>query len=60
MIEYWDFYLTGYDAPEGGMGTATTLPVDHKPDPVEQLRAVVEEVTGKPVARPVKPRMGFL
>ena len=59
MIEYWDFALYGYDAPDGGMGTATTL--HHEPDRDfgAELRAVVEEVTGKPVVMPPKSRIGF-
>ncbi len=61
MIEYWDFYLEGYDA-SGivGMGTASTLHSDEPRDKVAELRAVVAEVTGKPVDQPVRPRMGFL
>jgi hypothetical protein len=61
VIEYWDFYTYGYDAPSGGMGTASTLPVDEQRDYGAELRAVVEEVTGRKVAEPTpKPRMGFL
>lgn len=41
-------------------GQATTLHQDEPEDIVERLRAVVEEVTGKPIERPAKPRMGFL
>ena len=60
MIEYWDYFMTGYEAPGGGMGTATTLPVEEKRDLVAELHAVVEEVTGKPVDAPARLRMGFL
>ena len=60
MIEYWDYYLTAYEAPYGGNGTATTLPVQPERDHAAELRAVVEELTGKPVEVPTKPRMGFL
>lgn len=60
MIEYWDFWLDGYDAPSGGSGMATTLPVEHDDDKVARLHAVVEEVTGKPVIVPEKRRIGFL
>jgi len=43
------------------MGTASTIQHDDEPrDVVAELRKVVEEVTGKPVSRPDKPRMGFL
>jgi hypothetical protein len=59
MIEWWD-YWDGYEAPYGGSGMATTLPVEPERDCVAELRAVVEEVTGKPVEVPPKPRMGFL
>lgn len=60
MIEYWEYLLHGYDAPSGGMGTATTLHVDEERDNVAELRAVIAEVTGKPCEAPAKPRMGFL
>lgn len=60
MIEYWDFWLDGYDAPSGGSGMATTLPVDQDRDYGSELRAVVEEVTGRKVEQAPKPRMGFL
>lgn len=60
MIDYWDYWLDGYDAPSGGSGMATTLPVDHERDRVAELREVVAEVTGKPCEAPPKPRMGFL
>ena len=60
MIEYWDFYNYGYDAPQGGQGMATTLPVDSERDYGAELRAVVAEVTGKPCETTQKPRMGFL
>lgn len=60
MIEYWD-YWHGYDAPYGGMGTASTLPVEQERDYGAELRAVVEEVSGRKVENPEpKPRMGFL
>lgn len=60
MIEYWDFFNEGYDVPSGGQGTATTLPVEQERDYGAELRAVVLEVTGKPVQEPEKRRMGFL
>ena len=60
MIEYWDYFMTGYEAPSGGMGMATTLPIEAERDYAAELRAVVEEVTGKTVEPPAKPRMGFL
>ena len=59
MIEYWD-YWHGYEAPSGGSGTATTLPVEQERDYGAELRAVIAEVTGKPCEAPTKPRMGFL
>lgn len=60
MIEWWDYYVWGYEAPMGGMGMATTLPVEPERDHGAELRAVAEEVTGRPVPVPAKPRMGFL
>ncbi len=61
MIEYWDFFLSGYEPPQGGQGTATTLPAaDRGRDVAAELRAVVAEVTGKPCEEATKPRMGFL
>lgn len=60
MIEYWDYFSYGYDAPMPGSGMATTLPTEQERDFGAELRAVVEEVTGKPVEEPAKPRMGFL
>lgn len=60
MIEWWDYYLYGYDAPSVGSGMATTLPVDQERDHAAELRAVVAEVTGKPCEAPAKPRIGFL
>ena len=60
MIKWWDYYMHGYEAPNGGSGMATTLPVDHERDHVAELRAVVVEITGKPCEAPTKPRMGFL
>ena len=60
MIEYWDYYTYGYEAPQGGSGMATTLPVDQDRDRVAELREAVAEVTGKPCDAPPKARMGFL
>jgi hypothetical protein len=59
VIEYWD-YWQGYEAPQGGNGMATTLPVDCERDLVAELYAVVAEVTGNPCEAPTKPRIGFL
>lgn len=43
------------------MGAASpTIPDDPEPDPVAELRAVVEEVTGIKFDKPAKPRIGFL
>jgi hypothetical protein len=48
------------EGPPYHMGTASPTHHDEAPeDIVALLHAVVEEVTGKPVERPVK-RMGFL
>ena len=60
MIEWWDYYLGGYEAPQSGNGTATTLPVEPERDYGAELRAVVAEVTGRPCEAPTKTRMGFL
>ena len=60
MIKYWDYYLWGYEAPQGGNGVATTLPSDQERDHGAELRAVVAEETGKPCEAPAKPRIGFL
>ena len=60
MIEYWDHYLYGYDAPSGGMGMATTLPVESERDFGAELREVFEEVTRKKIDPPVKARIGFV
>lgn len=32
MIEWWDYYLWGYEAPTGGMGMATTLHTEPERD----------------------------
>jgi hypothetical protein len=60
MIEWWDYYMTGYEAPHGGQGMATTLPVENERDYGAELRAVVAEVTGKPVDPPKPRRIGFV
>jgi hypothetical protein len=60
VIEYWDFYADGYDAPDGGMGMGTTLPVDGERDFGAELRQAVEDVTGRPVDVPPKRRIGFV
>lgn len=49
------------DGPPYWMGTASTIQHDDpEPDPVAELRKIVEEVTGKKVEKPAKQRMGFL
>ena len=60
LIEHWDYFLYGYDAPSGGIGMATTLPVDQERDIVAELRSVVEEITRKVVEVAPKQRIGFL
>jgi hypothetical protein len=42
------------------MGMATTLGPEDEDDTIRRLHEVIEEITGKPVDKPVKPRMGFL
>jgi hypothetical protein len=48
----------------GQLGSAHSVssdPVDDEAEArAEQVRKVVEEVTGKPVARAARPRIGFL
>lgn len=45
----------------GAHHNLTSDPVpDEAEDRVEQVRKVVEEITGKPVDRPTKQRIGFL
>ena len=41
-------------------GQATTLSNEPDEDIIERLHAVVAEITGRPVLKPQKPRMGFL
>ena len=60
MVDWWDYWMDGYDAPQGGSGMATTLPVEPERDLVAELHAAVADVTGKPVEVQPKPRMGFL
>jgi len=60
MIEYWDYWFDGYEPPSGGSGYASTLPVDPASDVLDRLHAAVEEVTGSPVQKPERQRMGFL
>ena len=60
MIDWWDYWIDGYEAPVGGMGMATTLPVEPERDYGAELRAVVEEVTGQPVRPPEPRRIGFM
>jgi hypothetical protein len=60
VIEYWDYYLTGYDAPSGGMGMATTLPVENERDYGAELRDAYESVTMEKIDPPQKLRIGFV
>jgi len=41
-------------------GSCSTLPQEQEDDTIARLHAVIKEITGKDVERPVKPRMGFL
>ena len=41
-------------------GSASTLPVNTEESVIDQLHAVVKEVTGRDVEQPQKPRIGFL
>jgi hypothetical protein len=43
-----------------GVGQASALHSAPDGDPVDEVRKVAEEVTGRVIARPEKPRMGFL
>lgn len=60
MIEWWDYYLYGYDAPERSHGSVTTLPLDQVRDVAQELRDVVAEVTGEPCEAAERPRIGFI
>lgn len=60
MLPQWWDYWGGYEAPWPSQGSATTLPTEPENDVIADLHKVVEEVTGSPVERPVRPRMGFL
>jgi hypothetical protein len=60
MIEYWDFFNSGYESPPSGMGMATTLPVENDRDLVKELHDAVESVTAEKVKPIEKARMGFL
>jgi hypothetical protein len=42
------------------MGYASILPPEPENEKVRRLHEVVEEVTGRPVEQPAKPRIGFL
>ena len=60
MIEYWDYFLTGYDAPTGGMGMATVLHTEPERDIGAELREAYKEVTGQELAAPEHSRIGFV
>lgn len=60
MIDWWDYYFEGYEAPSGGSGYASTLPVEKARDFGAELRAVIAEVTGKPCDAPEPARIGFM
>lgn len=49
-----------YSYPLHMIGTATPLPIDAERDVIAELHAIVEEVTGKPLDRKPRPRIGFL
>lgn len=55
--ENWT-YDPGFTTGQGSAHAVSGEAPDH--DPVQALRDVVAEVTGKPVEAPPKPRMGFL
>lgn len=46
--------------PSGGVGSASTLPVDDPDRTIERLREAVREITGVPVMQPEPRRIGFL
>jgi hypothetical protein len=58
MIEWWD-YWHGYEAPYGGQGTATTLPVEQERDIVQELHEAVKDATGYEPPRPPPRKIGF-
>lgn len=41
-------------------GAASPLPAEQQDDTIARLHAVIKEITGKDVEKPIKPRMGFL
>lgn len=49
-----------YSYPLHTTGTASTLGPEPEDEVIAQLHAVVKEVTGREVDKPVKPRIGFL
>ena len=49
-----------YSYPLHTSGYAGTLPAEREDDTIRRLHAVIEEITGKKVEQPVKPRIGFL
>lgn len=57
-LSFGDFEPEHY--PLHQSGSASTLPTEQERDIIERLHEVVAEITGKPVDRPKKPRMGFL
>lgn len=54
----WDEWW--YESPAFFSGFVSTLPTDSERDPVQELRKVVEEVTGKPLESPPPKRIGFI
>lgn len=49
-----------WEQPYSQTGQATTLPHDEEEDVCEKLRAVVEEVTRKPLPRKAVNKIGFV
>lgn len=62
MSGYWNA-PDDYAMPEyiGGNGSAHSVSNgDEEYDAAEQVRLIAEEVTGKKMPRPIKPKIGFL
>ena len=60
MIDYWDYFLTGYDLSGSNMGMATTLPVEAERDIAAELRAAYTEATGNKLPEVEPRRIGFV
>lgn len=60
MIEVPGMFDDEASYPVHTVGSASVIHDTPVPDAVQRLHQVVREITGKDVAPPAKPRMGFL